>query len=58
MKAELALIVTLLRGLALPKDMEQVLSELMPNLVEMCSHLVQVILAFVIFSPSLKLVYF
>ncbi|KAG5516757.1 hypothetical protein RHGRI_037484 [Rhododendron griersonianum] len=39
-KVEPGLAVTLLRGLALPKDVEQVPSELVLNFVEMCSHLV------------------
>ncbi|KAI8527607.1 hypothetical protein RHMOL_Rhmol12G0088500 [Rhododendron molle] len=40
-KEEPNLAVTLLRGLALPRDCEQVSSELLPSLGEMCSHLVQ-----------------
>lgn len=42
MKAEPRITLTFLQGLALPKDMEQVPEEMNPNLVEMCSHLVQV----------------
>lgn len=42
MKEEPNLAVTLLRGLALPKDYDQVPTELLPGLGEMCSHLVQV----------------
>lgn len=41
-KEEPNLAVTLLRGLALPRDCDQVPSELLPGLAEMCSHLVQV----------------
>ncbi|KAF7150811.1 hypothetical protein RHSIM_Rhsim02G0015100 [Rhododendron simsii] len=40
-KEEPNLAVTLLRGLALPRDYDQVPTELMPGLGEMCSHLVQ-----------------
>ncbi|KAF7152420.1 hypothetical protein RHSIM_Rhsim01G0019100 [Rhododendron simsii] len=40
-KEEPNLAVTLLRGLALPRDYDQVPTELMPGLAEMCSHLVQ-----------------
>lgn len=43
-KAELGLSISLLRGLALPRDVDQVPSELIPGLTEMCSHLVQVFL--------------
>ncbi|KAG5563118.1 hypothetical protein RHGRI_005762 [Rhododendron griersonianum] len=35
------LVVTLLRGLALPRDYDQVPTDLLPGLGEMCSHLVQ-----------------
>jgi hypothetical protein len=41
-KEEPNLAVTLLKGLALPRDCDQVPSELLPGLAEMCSHLVQV----------------
>ncbi|KAF7112803.1 hypothetical protein RHSIM_RhsimUnG0191600 [Rhododendron simsii] len=40
-KEEPNLAVTLLRGLALPRDYDQVPTELIPGLGEMCSHLVQ-----------------
>ncbi|KAF7114141.1 hypothetical protein RHSIM_RhsimUnG0097400 [Rhododendron simsii] len=40
-KEEPNLAVTLLRGLALPRDYDQVPTDLMPGLAEMCSHLVQ-----------------
>ncbi|KAF7144975.1 hypothetical protein RHSIM_Rhsim04G0103900 [Rhododendron simsii] len=40
-KEEPNLAVTLLRGLALPRDYDQVPPDLMPGLGEMCSHLVQ-----------------
>ncbi|KAF7148248.1 hypothetical protein RHSIM_Rhsim03G0035300 [Rhododendron simsii] len=40
-KEEPNLAVTLLRGLALPRDYDQVPTDLMPGLGEMCSHLVQ-----------------
>ncbi|KAG5532134.1 hypothetical protein RHGRI_026671 [Rhododendron griersonianum] len=40
-KEEPNLAVTLLRGLALPRDYDQVPTELLPGLGEMCSHLVQ-----------------
>ncbi|KAG5532131.1 hypothetical protein RHGRI_026668 [Rhododendron griersonianum] len=43
-KEEPNLAVTLLRGLALPRDYDQVPTELLPGLGEMCSHLVQVCL--------------
>lgn len=39
-KAKPGLAVSLLRGLALPRDMDQVPSELLSGLFEMCSHLV------------------
>lgn len=41
-KEEPNLAVTLLRGLALPRDYDQVPTDLIPGLGEMCSHLVQV----------------
>lgn len=41
-KAEPNLAETLLHGLALPKDMERLPKEAMPNFREMCSYLVQV----------------
>lgn len=41
-KAEPSLVVTLLRGLALPRDVDQVPIDLLAGLGEMCSHLVQV----------------
>ncbi|KAG5544021.1 hypothetical protein RHGRI_016692 [Rhododendron griersonianum] len=41
-KEEPNLAVTLLRGLALPRDYDQVPTELLPGLGEMCSHLVQI----------------
>lgn len=40
-KEEPNLAVTLLRGLALPRDYDQVPTDLLPSLGEMCSHLVQ-----------------
>ncbi|KAF7154506.1 hypothetical protein RHSIM_Rhsim01G0191200 [Rhododendron simsii] len=40
-KEEPNLAVTLLKGLALPRDYDQVPTDLMPGLGEMCSHLVQ-----------------
>ncbi|KAG5516531.1 hypothetical protein RHGRI_037293 [Rhododendron griersonianum] len=40
-KEEPNLAVTLLRGLALPRDYDQVPTDLLPGLGEMCSHLVQ-----------------
>ncbi|KAG5547937.1 hypothetical protein RHGRI_013575 [Rhododendron griersonianum] len=40
-KEEPNLAVTLLRGLALPRDYDQLPTELLPGLGEMCSHLVQ-----------------
>ncbi|KAF7135137.1 hypothetical protein RHSIM_Rhsim08G0112500 [Rhododendron simsii] len=40
-KAEPGLAVTLLRGLALPRDVNQVPTNLLPRLGKMCSHLVQ-----------------
>ncbi|KAF7128858.1 hypothetical protein RHSIM_Rhsim10G0098800 [Rhododendron simsii] len=40
-KEEPNLAVTLLRGLALPRDYDQVPTDLLPGLAEMCSHLVQ-----------------
>lgn len=40
-KAEPGLAVTLLRGLALSRDVDQVPAELLSGLDEMCSHLVQ-----------------
>ncbi|KAG5528310.1 hypothetical protein RHGRI_029098 [Rhododendron griersonianum] len=40
-KEEPNLAVTLLRGLALPRDYDQVPTDLFPGLGEMCSHLVQ-----------------
>ncbi|KAF7135551.1 hypothetical protein RHSIM_Rhsim08G0126400 [Rhododendron simsii] len=40
-KAEPGLAVTLLRGLALPRDMDQVPTDLLPRIGEMCLHLVQ-----------------
>ncbi|KAG5553168.1 hypothetical protein RHGRI_011140 [Rhododendron griersonianum] len=40
-KEELNLAVTLLRGLALPRDYDQLPTELLPGLGDMCSHLVQ-----------------
>ncbi|KAG5557192.1 hypothetical protein RHGRI_007461 [Rhododendron griersonianum] len=40
-KAEPSLVVTLLRGLALSRDVDQVPFELLPGLGEMCSHFVQ-----------------
>lgn len=43
-KAEPSIAITLLRGLALPRDMDQVPTDLFPRLGEMCSHLVQVYL--------------
>lgn len=54
-KEEPNLAVTLLRGLALPRDYEQVPTDLLPGLGEMCSHLVQVCLLFLfltIFTPE------
>lgn len=39
-KAEPSLAVTLLRGLALSRDVDQVPFELLPGLGEMCSHFV------------------
>lgn len=55
-KAKPGLAVTLLKGLALPKDVEQVPSELILNFVEMCSHLVvQVVLTLVTFPFPLNL---
>lgn len=45
-KEEPNLAVTLLRGLALPRDYDQVPTELLPGLDEMCSHLVQVRILF------------
>lgn len=41
-KEEPNFVVTLLRGLALPRDYDQVPTDLLPGLGEMCSHLVQV----------------
>lgn len=41
-KEEPNLAVTLLKGLALPRDYDQVPTDLIPGLGEMCSHLVQV----------------
>lgn len=41
-KEETNLAVTLLRGLALPRDYDQVPTDLIPGLGEMCPHLVQV----------------
>ncbi|KAG5524684.1 hypothetical protein RHGRI_031382 [Rhododendron griersonianum] len=43
-KEEPNLAVTLLRGLALPRDCDQLPTELIPGLGDMCSHLVQVYL--------------
>ncbi|KAG5561523.1 hypothetical protein RHGRI_004532 [Rhododendron griersonianum] len=40
-KEEPNLVVTLLRGLALPRDYDQLPTELLPGLGDMCSHLVQ-----------------
>lgn len=39
-KEEPSLAVTMLRGLALPRDVDQVPADLIPGLGEMCSHLV------------------
>ncbi|KAG5557921.1 hypothetical protein RHGRI_007987 [Rhododendron griersonianum] len=44
-KEEPNLAVTLLRGLALPRDYDQVPTELLPGLGEMCSHLVHAVQA-------------
>lgn len=53
--ADPGVVVTLLQGLALPKDMEQISKELTPSFVDMCSHLVQVFFALVAFLHVLLL---